>query len=320
MMAAPLHRCALVSALILAACGGQSRPELPSTIASLPSIEARPAGADDPIVARVDGRPVYGSCVQAQAQALHLDAHAALDQCIGFEVLAGAAAARGAARAPAVLRAYRGALVSVLIARDFTATHATPAALPPAALEAAFEHFKWRMHRPEFRFVVFVRAPLEKGKVAPPAQEEAARALAFEVYDQLKDRSDLFAADLVAAGHKVAGDRPIEYMTSPYGTGLDGPGEAAFTRPLFALTQIGQVTPPIRTSWGWDVFLWVDTMPALESSHDEVIAWLFPDLRRQLFLEWSNQIAQDLKLPITVDPKPLEAIAEPDEPAPPRRR
>ncbi|MCE9577366.1 MAG: hypothetical protein K8W52_29730 [Deltaproteobacteria bacterium] len=307
----------LVLAAALAACGSPARPAGPKDAPGLPPITAQPAAPDDPIVARVDGRPVFGSCVATQAAALHLDAKAALDQCVGFELLAGAAAARGAERAPEVQRAYRTALVSRLIEREFSATHRRPADLPPEMVEAAFDHYKWRMHRPEYRYAVFVRAPLEKDKVPPPEKEAAARQLAFEIYDRVKDRTDLFPSDLRAAAHAVAGDRTVEDNLSPYGTGKDGPGHTTFTGPLFAIPAIGQVAPPARTPWGWDVILWVDTMPALESSRDDVIAWLFPALRSQLFLDWSNRVAQELRLPITVDPTPLEAIAEPDTASPP---
>ena len=313
------HR--VLVALALVACGGRSRTEPPKDGPGLPPITAQPTGPDDPIVARVDGRPVFGSCVAAQAAGLHVDARTALDQCVGRELLAGAAAARGADRAAEARRAYRTALVSRLVEREFVATHATPADLPPEIVDRAFERVKWRMHRPEYRFAVYVRAPLEKDKPAPPDKEAAAQQLATEIYDRLKDRADLFPTDLVAAARAVAGDRVFEPALSPYGTGLDGPAEPAFARPLFAIPAIGQVAPPARTPWGWDVILWVDTMPALESTRDQVVAWMFPDLRRQLFLAWSNEIVQRLQLPITVDPTPLEAIAAPEAaraPGPPR--
>src|SRR5260221_9043696 len=113
-------RLAAVAVAALAACGhGASPPPVATAVVhpAPPSVQARPAGPDDLVVARVDGRPIYGSGVQAQAAAFHLDAHPALDQCIGFELLAGAADARGLRGDPHVADTLRREMVRGLIER-----------------------------------------------------------------------------------------------------------------------------------------------------------------------------------------------------------
>jgi hypothetical protein len=251
------------------------------------------------VVARVDGRPVYGSCVAAQAAAMHEDRRRALDDCVGFEVLAGAAAARKVAADPEVIEGYRRALVNRFVDVEFRQKYQKPEDLPAKLLDSAFEQFKWRMHRPLFRFAVYVRAPL--GKKATPAEDDAAHALVQEIYDRLKDRKDLFAADLFETGAAVAHGRKLEDSPSPYGTGEHGPGDQTFTQPLFAIPEIGMVAPPARTKWGWDLILWVDTMSALETPKEGVLAWLFPQLRQSLFGEWVGEIIKDRHLDIEVD-------------------
>jgi hypothetical protein len=56
------------------------------------------AAADDVVVALAAGRPVYGSCVAAQAERGHLSRDAALRECIDFELMAQEAERRGSRR------------------------------------------------------------------------------------------------------------------------------------------------------------------------------------------------------------------------------
>jgi hypothetical protein len=300
----------VVLMMLVAACRGGGRPRGEARVV-LPSIEARPRAIDDPIVAKVDGRPIYGSCVAAQAAALHEDRKRALDDCIGFELLAGAAAARGVTRDPDVKDGYRRALVSRYVDAEFTARVTTWDDLPADLRDTAFHKLAWRMHRPEYRFAVYVRAPL--GDQATPADDAAARALIEQIYDRLKDREDLFPVDLYATADEVAGNRRVDKSGSPYGTGLDGPGDKTFTQPLFAIPAIGQVAPPARTKWGWDLILWVDTMPPLELSADELKQQLFPDLRRAYFDRWVQDVARAQHVEVVVDEDRVAALVPPDD-------
>jgi len=74
----------VVCALFVLACGGSSEPtQRPAT-----GVEAiaTQQGAGDVIVAQVNGRPVWGSCVTAQSRGK--SKQAALDECVAFELLA----------------------------------------------------------------------------------------------------------------------------------------------------------------------------------------------------------------------------------------
>ena len=299
-------------AVVLWACGGGGAPAPAHAPAvKLPSIEARPAAPDDPVVAKVDGRPIYGSCVAAQAAALHEDRRHALDDCIGFELLAGAAAAHGVAKDPDVIDRYRQALVGRFLDVDFRDKYRTFADLPASISGPAFDSLKWRMHRPEYRYSVYVRAVL--GDQATPADDRAAHDLIDQIYARVAGRKDLFPADLFAIAREVAGPRTIELLPTPYGTGVDGPGDPTYTRPLFALGAIGEVTPPVRTTWGWDLILWTDTLPPLETSADELRAWMFPELRRAWFEHWIDDLARADDAQITIDDARLAKLAEPSQ-------
>ena len=97
-------------ALCAAACGSSSPPAQPAGPPA--QLVAAPAGASDGVVAHVNGRPVYGSCVSAQAAAHKLDAKGALRECIDFELLAQAAEAKGLALDHDVAYATKTSLVS----------------------------------------------------------------------------------------------------------------------------------------------------------------------------------------------------------------
>src|SRR5439155_20343050 len=94
----------------LVACGSSKAPP-PPTPTGPPAAWLPTTAPDDVQVATVNGKPVWGSCVTAQA------AHAtskqdALKQCIDFELLAQEANAHGIATDPDVALATRTALVS----------------------------------------------------------------------------------------------------------------------------------------------------------------------------------------------------------------
>jgi hypothetical protein len=305
------------AAIAFAACRGGGRAHVATRAIVLPSIEARPASADDAIVAKVDGRPIYGSCVAAQAASLHEDRTRALDDCISFELLAGAAAARGVAHDPDVIDGYRQALVGRFLDVAFRDKYRTFTDLPASLRDPAFASLQWRMHRPEYRYSVYVRAVV--GEKATPADEQAAHALMDQIYARVAGKKDLFPADLFAIAREVAGPRPIEMLTSPYGTGINGPGDQTYTRPLFALDAIGEVTPPSRTTWGWDLILWTDTMPALETSAEDLRAWMFPDLRRAWFERWIDELARADDADIVIDETRLKTMVPPDDDEPSSR-
>jgi hypothetical protein len=165
-----------------------------------PAVIATPRrSVDDLEVASVNGRPVWASCVTAQAsgaaapiagppRAEGVRRSAALDQCIAFELLAQAAEAHGLSVAPEVSRAARSAAVNRLIETDFEQRYRTPDDLKPA-VDALVKRNEWRMHVPELRsstyarFVVPKDTPPALDQTAPPFGAAAARGQA-PVVDQ----------------------------------------------------------------------------------------------------------------------------------------
>src|SRR5258705_7581773 len=70
-----------------------------------------------------------------------------------------------------------------------------------------------------------------------------------------------------------------------------GGTDPTFAAATFALPTIGAVSSPMRTPWGWDLILLTDIIPAQTMTRDELVAKLFPGLRRGYFDQvWAAQL------------------------------
>jgi hypothetical protein len=327
----------LVIAIALAGCRGESAG---------PAVAARPAaiggdlidpgtGADDVIVARVGGRPVWASCVTGHVRTRAITVDQALEDCIALELLAAEAVARGLVEDHATQAELRAALVDGFVGSEFEDKVTSAAALPADLVESNVKKNAMELDRPELRTVVYARAkytgaPPVARPVAPPVdgpEDRAAHALADEIYAELQGRDDLFPDELFATARRVAGNRFLYIGDKPFVTPRTGYAQTSFAEATFALPVIGMVSPPTRTKWGWDVILLLDIEPARKRGRDELVAEMFPGLRRGYFDQvWSAQIAkghtveafpENLAEPGDEAPEDPEAPADPADPAAP---
>ena len=65
---------------------------------------------------------------------------------------------------------------------------------------------------------------------------------------------------------------------------------------------------PGAHSFGWDVVLWNDVVPAVHPSPDELAEKMLPDVKRSYFAQWANQIAQRLHVTVTYFDKNLPLL------------
>lgn len=272
--------------LLLAACGGSEAP--PAAPVRTPIAIAAPAdGSGDVVVARVNGAPIWASCVAKQG----------LRPCEDFELLAQAAAAQGDESAPEVAEAADTALVSRLIATDFEVKYAAPsstASLVDAKLRASGTPAGHDV--PEGRATAYLRVDL--APTATPETVEAAHALALALAGPLRDRTGLYESDLkdaAAAAHDARFKVEVGEAALRPASMLD----ATYANALFALPAVGVVSEPVHTKWGWDVILATEIQPAHYFTRDELVAKLFPDLRRTQFGPWVDGIAAAAHVPVT---------------------
>ncbi|HEY4176803.1 MAG TPA: peptidylprolyl isomerase [Kofleriaceae bacterium] len=291
--------------LLLAACGS-STPTGPSAGAVAASMIAAPADPGDAIVAHVNGRPIYASCVQEQAKASSVNARSALDQCVAFELLAQQAEKQQLATAPEVIEATRAALVNRLVEKGFEARYQKPADFG-AQLDKWVTDNAWRMDRPELRASTYLR--VQMGPKVAPEMDAQGKALAEQLYAQLKDQTGLMPADLTdvasAAGKtttlQVVGASPPMQPASTL--------DKVYADALFAIPEVGRISPPVRTKWGWDVILYSDGLPPLKQTREELVQSAFSDLRRGLFPLWVNGIKKELGANIQIEQDAVAKLA-----------
>jgi hypothetical protein len=306
---------ALAILTALAACSGAPGPS--PAPAAAPAVIATPQrSAGDLEVARVNGRTVWASCVAAQAAALTAASHTevraeALDQCVAFELLAQAAEVRGLAAAPEVTLAARTAAVNRLVETEFERRYRTPDDLKPA-VDALMQRNEWRLHVPELRSSTYARFTVPKD--APPEVDAQARALAERVAAELAGQTGLYGVHLIEAAQRVAAGTAIKLDTADVKPSYQDRLVVSYGAALYAIPEVGRVSPAIRTQWGWDVVLWTGGIEARERSRDELVGEAFPELRRHQFQLWVTQLGKQLGVHIEVDPATVARLDTGDAP------
>lgn len=300
----------LLALASIAACGGSPSTD-PAPVAPVASIVAPRATEGDVVVAQVNGRPVWGSCVTEQASRVASDRRAALEQCIAFELLAQAAETRGLAADASVVDATRTAMVSELVANEFEARYREPQDLG-AALDAVLTKNAFRMHRPDLRASGYVRAKVPPD--AGPDVEARAKQLAEAIAGELAGETGLFRSHVLEVATRLAKDTGIEIESEDVPqTTRTGNYEPPYLDALFSISEPHRIAKPARTKRGWDVVLWSGGLPAKETSR-EALAWeVFPDLRRAQFAVWVNALVKAGGIAIEIDE---DSVAQLDKVAP----
>jgi hypothetical protein len=251
---------------------------------------ATPASADDPVVATVNDRPIYGSCVTAQA-ARGATKQQALDQCIGFELLAQRAAKY--ATDPEVAEATTTALVSQFIAREYEDKYTKPSDFGDYWTKS-LERNKQMVEHGEARASAYIRVPFSK--TPTPEEIEAKHAFADEIAKKLADQRGLTAPDLQDLATQLLPQHPdIQFQAVP--AYLDNGGLVEeYARALFSIPEVGRTSAATRTPYGWDVILFSEVFPAEHLSPDEVVKKMLPEVKRSYFSVWSRQIASGVSV------------------------
>lgn len=313
-MRAPGTLAAIASIALSAACGGEERRAAPPAPVVVPTTAtAQPAGADDPVVARVNDRPVYGSCVETQAEALGLDARAALDQCIAFELLAQEADRRGLRDDPDVADTWRREMVRRVIAADLGHIE-TLEELPAGFRDAMLAKFGQYLKRPLLRGAHYARIDMPRGTLVGGPEDVHARTVADAIYAELKDQEGVLPTELfaVAERHAAAAGLAITRTHKPYFTpetevpGIRG-AQPEFLASLMQAEEIGRVGPPARTKQGWDIPLYWTNLPAKDLTPE-----FFVDARQQYFLQWAEGLRKQLGLEVSIEGDTLARLAEDD--------
>jgi len=286
-----MRRSLLLASLAAActACGTGEAPRAPSTEGAPVSLVEEPAGRA--VVATVNGVPVYDDCVATQAEVLGIDARAALDQCVEFELLAQAAAPRYAT-SRSVHDAQRREEVRTFLRRDFEPSSDEPSDIPEAWVRDHLwsnRNIKIAYVHPEYRVAAYALAkfkPIGPKKILTPAHDAEMRKLAEDWDAALPPVVDVDT--LRAITKEVAGDRPFDFLDS-YNTPLRGRSVPEFADALFALKKPGQRSGVVRSNYGYFIIMLREVMPA----EDQSLAEALPDLREKIYAQWRPRAFAD---------------------------
>lgn len=292
----------VVACMLAASCGGggEGAGEAPPTPAARPLTTIAPAaGPDDLVVAKVNGRPVWGSCVVHQVERGATDRKDALDQCIAFELMSQEAEARGLVAMASTDDAVKTALVSRLVERGFEDTHTTPASLGDV-MTKWLDANAWRMHRPELRTSTYARLVLAKD--ASPEADAAAKAVAEKIAAALAGETGLFGVNVRDIAERIAAGSGQKLEVADVQQMQRERLDPAYAAALYAVPEVGRASGAVRTPWGWDVIAWTGGLPALELTREQLAESAFPELRRVVFGAWVNGLIKELHVKVTIDP------------------
>lgn len=270
--------------LIVAACGGGGKQAPPAPAGPPAQVVSPSGGSNDVVVATVNGRPVWGSCVSVQRS---------LDDCVAFELMAQEAEKRGVALDYDVRLATRTAMVSRLVADEYETKMNKPSDFG-VAWDKQVAPYIYKIDHEEVRASHYVR--VQDQALGEQIAAEAAKQTGWmgPMLDELAER--------LAAGRKV--DKQDVPFKMPVQL------EDHYASALFAIPEVGRTSPVTHTPWGWDIILYSDVLPARHPTQDEIVKELLPSLKERYFSVWVHQIEVALGVKIDENPKLLEELPE----------
>jgi hypothetical protein len=296
----------LAVALAAPGCGGHKAE------GGGPEARLRP---EDVAVAAVDGVPISASRLAAHARATGLPPRAALDDLVGFELLAQAAARRGLAASPEVAEARARELARRIIQLEFEA-HARPEDIPEADLRREYERNRRYFEHPEIRNVVTVLFHAKKGQ-ATPAEDAKAKASAQELAARWRAEHPADANAARAIAETYYGHLPNVRMDQfNFVRGTEG--EAEWIKAVMTMHEPGAVSSALRTRYGWHVIYLASFHAATHTPEAEALQTIrremHPVWQRAAFSRYVDEVAG--RHQVEIHPERLQPIAGAEAPAP----
>jgi hypothetical protein len=292
----------LLVALLCVACAAREAPApaAPPGEAFTGSLSPPPASGAE-VVAIVDGERIYAADVERVMAARGASARAALDELIGQELLAAEARRRGLLDDPEVVDTRRRERVRALLRREFEPSFDGPEDIPAAEVEEVWRLPSIRMYYDHDRYhgVAYVRAELKKDaapEAVAAAQKTAETFRALAVAARPETREAFFAvAAKLPPGQKVSA-APTQF----YQTSRRGPAVEEFARAAMALEDLGDISPPVRTPWGWDVLYLAEIIPERRTPREEALLDIrknrFEAARRLAYQRWVDGFLRGVRI------------------------
>lgn len=252
------------------------------------------AAGGDPVVAWIDGVPVFASAVAMQAKARAVPPRAALEEIIKFELLAAAATSAGAGAPEDAAAARKSILVQRLIERDIEPRLA-PEAISDADVRALYE--RGRKRYVHGRMVQIAVLSVFTGAKMKPEARERARQVALALEAEVKVKAPAGPGRDGAALQQLADDpawsnRGVSFSTTWQDN--DGPFPRVLGEAALKLQHRGQTTRLVGDETGYYIARYLDEKPPANVKFEEVA----PMLRREMWEPWRRhrflQLTADL--------------------------
>jgi hypothetical protein len=261
---------------------------------------------DDPtqVIARVNGVPILAADLRTQLRPGG-DRRQALRELIRQELLAQEAARRGLTGTSSVRDAQHRALAGLIIERQFRFGLQD---VPRQMIEKAYRINRHIYRHPELVDVAHIIAAASSRGTA----ELHARALrlARKVH-QIAVAGRLAESEFKQIAGLVGKDDPtITVKAEAFKTPLRGFVADEFADAAFALRQAGQISPIVKTTFGYHVIYYKGRTPArdipLADAEEEIRRKIFNDARAVGFSQWIETIER--RYAITVHPELLAHV------------
>jgi hypothetical protein len=259
--------------LLAAACHEHAAP---SGRAARPTLTS-----GDVVVARVNGQPITAARVAAHAGALGFDRRKSLDDLIAFELLADEAVRRGHLDDPEVEETRRRESVRRFLKLEFEGKHG-PEVIPEQEVRVQFERNRFHFDHPELSAVMSVVFRAARGK-ATPEEEARAQGLAVELAARLRASHPKDAAEARAFVETNYG-RERTLRIDQFNTYPGAPADPDWLKEALKLRVAGDISPPVRSAFGWHVIYLAALRPALHVPEAEALAIV----RREFHPTWQR--------------------------------
>lgn len=297
-----------VAVLVVSLMSCQRAAVLPAD--KLPPLPPPP---EEQIVALVGGRPISAAQVAQQVQATRTSPKEALDALIRGEILAQEAEARGLASHQQVKQAAKQEMVRRFLAETFEKDVTPQKAVSEEAMQKAYERNKPRLVHPDVRFLhqLLLTGPPEKDAQVQALAQEVQRAAAAtrttEEFDQIAEKfRDAAKAQQASIDLQMG-------ATSRYGMTIE-----EFAKAAFELKKIGDVSPVVKTRFGYHIVRYEKLTPAenvtYEQAKEKIRLGLWPEAQTRAFIELQERLVKDHQA--TTFPERLSALQEVEQSQP----
>lgn len=284
-----------LSALGPAGCGDSERSApVPVVRAEDVSLVAEPG--DRLVVATVNGQPIYADCVERQGAAHGLEARAALDECIDFELLAQAADRAGHRVDADVLDVREREAVRALIDHTFVVSFDSPEDVPMEHVRSYYDEVKYQkfVRLAEWRETQYARIQLARDVAVGSVEDLEAQAIANRIYAAMKHRTDLTADEFLEQARAIAAPTEVGQERSPFSFAKKSGILPVYIDATWEIAEPGMIHAPIRTRFGWDVILLTQILPpkniTIEEAKAEIQQTIYEVSRARSFMAWSNEL------------------------------